>query len=132
MAIQTSSEAYSLPNTRSTMQGKMPSNEIFRESAALAKNAQPSSDLPLIVISHDPDLRNESLPVMSIELPMRHGGRCKRNSAIFQLAKHGSSRRGGGHYIQNDWPDVVIQAVHEMVEQRAPVSRSPHSRSTRH
>jgi hypothetical protein len=40
--------------------------------------------------------------------------------------------KGGGHYIQNDWPDVVIQAVHEMVEQRAPVSRSPHSRSTRH
>ncbi len=37
--------------------------ETFRESAALAKNAQLSSDLPLIVISHDPDLRDESLPV---------------------------------------------------------------------
>jgi pimeloyl-ACP methyl ester carboxylesterase len=37
--------------------------ETFRESAALAKNAQFSSDLPLIVVSHDPDLRDESLPV---------------------------------------------------------------------
>lgn len=47
------------------MLAKMPPNaRHFRESAALAKNAQLSSDLSLIVISHDPDLRDESLPVI--------------------------------------------------------------------
>jgi pimeloyl-ACP methyl ester carboxylesterase len=90
--------------------------ETFRESAALAKNAQLSSDLPLIVISHDPDLRDESLPV-NVDLATNAAWE-QMQEELSHLSVSGTRivAKGSGHYIQDDRPDVVIQTVHEMVE----------------
>jgi pimeloyl-ACP methyl ester carboxylesterase len=91
--------------------------ETFRESAALAKNAQLSNDLPLIVISHDPDLRDESLPV-NVDRDTNTAWE-QMQEELSNLSVSGTRivAKRSGHYIQNDRPDVVIRAVHEMVEQ---------------
>jgi pimeloyl-ACP methyl ester carboxylesterase len=90
--------------------------ETFRESAALARNTQFPSDLPLIVISHDPDLRNKSLP-LSVDRATNAAWE-QMQEELSQLSVSGTRivAKGSGHYIQDDRPDVVIQAVHEMVE----------------
>jgi pimeloyl-ACP methyl ester carboxylesterase len=91
--------------------------ETFRESAALAKNAQLSSDLSLIVISHD--LRDDSLPV-DVDRATNAAWE-QMQEELSHLSVNGTRivAKGSGHYIQNDRPDVVIQAVHEMVERGA-------------
>jgi pimeloyl-ACP methyl ester carboxylesterase len=90
--------------------------ETFRESAALAKNAHLSSDLPLIVISHDPDLRDESLPVSVDRATNAAWEQMQEELSHLSVSGTRIVAKGSGHYIQNDRPDVVIQAVHEMVE----------------
>ena len=90
--------------------------ETFRKSAALAKNAPLSSDLPLTVISHDPGLRDESLPV-NVDRATNAAWE-QMQEELSHLSGTGTRivAKGSGHYIQNDRPDVVIHAVHEMVD----------------
>jgi pimeloyl-ACP methyl ester carboxylesterase len=89
--------------------------ETFRESAALAKNAL-SEDLSLIVISHDPDLRDDSLPVYVDRATSAAWEQMQEELSHLSVNGTRIIAKGSGHYIQNDRPDVVIQAVHEMVE----------------
>lgn len=90
--------------------------ETFRESAALAKNAHPSRDLPLIVISHDPDLRDESLSVGVDRATNASWEQMQQEFSHLSINGTRIVAKGSGHYIQNDRPDIVIHAVHEMVE----------------
>ena len=87
----------------------------FRESAALAKDATIGPDIALIAVSHDPNLRDSELPVDMDEATNAAWERMQIE--LSQLSAHGSRviAAGSGHYIQNDRPDVVIQAVHEIV-----------------
>jgi pimeloyl-ACP methyl ester carboxylesterase len=90
--------------------------ETFRESAALAKNAQLSSDHPLIIISHDPDLRDESLPVDVDRATNAAWEQMQEELSHLSVSATRIVAKGSGHYIQNDRPYVVIEAVHEIVE----------------
>jgi pimeloyl-ACP methyl ester carboxylesterase len=90
--------------------------ETFRESGALAKNAQFPGDLSLIVISHDPDLRDESLPVNVDRATNAAWEQMQEELSHLSVGGTRIVAKGSGHYIQNDRPDVVIQAVHEMFE----------------
>ncbi len=90
--------------------------ETFRESAPRAKNVQFSRDLPLIVISHDPDLRDESLPVNVDRATSAAWEQMQEELRHLSASGTRIVAKGSGHYIQNDRPDVVILEVHEMVE----------------
>jgi hypothetical protein len=81
----------------------------------LAKDATIGPDIALIAVSHDPNLRDSELPVDMDEATNAAWERMQIE--LSQLSAHGSRviAAGSGHYIQNDRPDVVIQAVHEIV-----------------
>jgi pimeloyl-ACP methyl ester carboxylesterase len=90
--------------------------ETFRESAALAKSAHLSSGLSLIVISHDPALRDESLPVNVDRATNAAWEQMQEELTHLSVSGTRIVAKGSGHNIQNDRPDVVIQTVHGMVE----------------
>ncbi|MGA8271474.1 MAG: alpha/beta hydrolase [Candidatus Sulfotelmatobacter sp.] len=91
--------------------------KMFSESAAEADTAGSLGDLPLAVLTHDPDKPQPDLPA-DLEKPV--------NDAWQQMQEelaHLSTRsthviaKNSGHYIQFDRPELVIEAVHSVVDQ---------------
>src|ERR1700677_5002831 len=91
--------------------------KMFPESAAEAATAGSLGDLPLAVLTHDPDKPQPDLPA-DLEKPV--------NDAWQQMQEelaHLSTRsthviaKNSGHYIQLDRPDLVIEAVRHVVDQ---------------
>lgn len=87
------------------------------ESAAQVRATGSLGNMPLVVLSRDPDRAEPGLPA-SVAKPM--------NQAWEQMQEeltHLSSNRarviakGSGHYIQIDRPDLVIEAVDKVVQQ---------------
>jgi pimeloyl-ACP methyl ester carboxylesterase len=87
------------------------------ESAAQAANAGSLGDMPLVVLSHDPDVPQPDLPE-DLFKPMNDVW-----TQMQQELAHLSTRskrvvaKKSGHYIQLDRPDLVIEAVHDVVDQ---------------
>jgi hypothetical protein len=68
------------------------------------------------VISHDPSLRNSSL---SADVDRANNAAWEQmQEELSHLSAHGKLiiAKGSGHYIQNDRPDVVIEATHQIVD----------------
>src|ERR1700689_4317734 len=91
--------------------------KMFPESAAEAATAGSLGDLPLAVLTHDPDKPQPDLPA-DLEKPV--------NDAWQQMQEelaHLSTRsthviaKNSGHYIQLDRPDLVLEAVRHVVDQ---------------
>ena len=99
------------------------------ESAAQTASAGSLGDLPLVVLSHDPDLPQPDLPEdlvkptndawQQMQLELTH---------LSTRSKHVIAK-SSGHYIQLDRPDLVIDAVRGVVDQGrpGPVLTSPGS-----
>jgi pimeloyl-ACP methyl ester carboxylesterase len=92
---------------------------LFEESAEGARRAGPLGNIPLVVLSHDPE-KLYPAPGGSLrpdkELNPRWEG---LQSELAQLSTDSSRSiaTGSGHYIQYDRPDLVIEAVKKLVEQ---------------
>jgi pimeloyl-ACP methyl ester carboxylesterase len=91
--------------------------KMFPESAVEAATAGSLGDLPLAVLTHDPDKPQPDLPT-DLEKPV--------NDAWQQMQEelaHLSTRsthviaKNSGHYIQFDRPELVIEAVRNVVDQ---------------
>jgi len=102
----------------------------FPESAAETANAGSLSDLPLAVLSHDPDKPSSDLPP-ELAKPTNEAWE-KMQEELAHLSTRGTQTvaKNSAHYIQIDRPDVVIDAVRNVVEQArqaqpqsAPVNR---------
>ncbi|MGA8868112.1 MAG: alpha/beta hydrolase [Candidatus Sulfotelmatobacter sp.] len=87
------------------------------ESAAQTAACGPLGDLPLAVLSHDPDKPQPDLPEDLVK---------PTNDAWDQMQEelaHLSSRgtrtiaKGSSHYIQIDRPDVVVDAIRRVVDE---------------
>jgi len=89
----------------------------FRESAAQAGAAGSLGDLPLAVLSHDPDKPSAELPADLVK-PTNDAWE-KMQEDLGHLSTRGtqSIAKNSGHYIQMDRPDVVIDAVRSVVDQ---------------
>lgn len=91
--------------------------KAFSTSAAQTAATGPLGDIPLTVLSHDPDKLLGDLPANT--------GRAtndaweKMQEELVQLSSRGtqSIAKNSGHYIQIDRPELVISAVHTVVEQ---------------
>ncbi len=102
--------------------------KAISESAAQTAATGPFGDLPLAVLSSDPDLPEPDLPEDLV----------KPTSAAWQQMQielaHLSSRsthtiaKNSGHYIQLDRPDVVIEAVRKVVDQAREAQSAPGSK----
>jgi pimeloyl-ACP methyl ester carboxylesterase len=97
----------------------------FPESAAETASTGSLSDLPLAVLSHDPDKPSSDLPP-DLAKPTNAAWE-KMQEELAHLSTRGTRTvaKNSAHYIQIDRPDIVIDAVRNVVEQ----ARQAQSRS---
>jgi pimeloyl-ACP methyl ester carboxylesterase len=98
----------------------------FPESAAQAAVTGTLGDMPLAVLSHDPDKPSAELPP-DLAKPTNDAWE-NMQEELAHLSTRGTQMiaKNSGHYIQIDRPEIVIDAVHNVVEQaRAAQSAAP-------
>jgi pimeloyl-ACP methyl ester carboxylesterase len=91
--------------------------KAFSESAAQTAAASSLGDIPLAVLSHDPDKPSADLPA-DLARPTNDAWE-KMQEELARLSTRGSQTiaKNSSHYIQIDRPDIVIEAVRNVVEQ---------------
>ncbi len=96
----------------------------FSDSAAQTAATSALGDLPLAVLSHDPDKPSSELPPDLAKSTNDAWG--KMQVELSHLSTRGTQKiaKNSGHYIQIDRPDEVIEAIRNIVEQ-ARVAQSP-------
>jgi pimeloyl-ACP methyl ester carboxylesterase len=99
----------------------------FSESGAEVKRmAAKTMDIPVLVISHDPEYTDPDLPPYVNRDAERVWSEMQND--LTKISAKGSQviAARSGHYIQNDRPDVVIGAIHAMVgETQAAAPQQP-------
>jgi pimeloyl-ACP methyl ester carboxylesterase len=91
--------------------------KAFPESAAQAAATGPLGDIPLAVLSHDPDRPSADLPA-DLAKPTNEAWE-KMQEELAHLSTRGTQTiaRNSSHYIQIDRPDLVIEAIRGVVDQ---------------
>jgi pimeloyl-ACP methyl ester carboxylesterase len=87
------------------------------ESAAQTANSGSLGDIPLVVLSHDPDMPQPDLPEDLVK-PTNDAWR-QMQEELAHLSTRGRQviARHSGHYIQLERPELVIEAVHSVVDE---------------
>jgi len=87
------------------------------ESSAQTAAAGSLGDIPLVVLSHDPDKPSSELPP-DLAKPTNEAWE-KMQQELAQLSTRGTQLivKDSAHYIQIDRPDAVIEAVNKVVQQ---------------
>jgi len=91
--------------------------KAIAESAAQTNSAGSLGDMPLIVVSQDPDTPQYDLPEDLVRPTNDAWQQMQRELA--QLSTRGTqvTAKGSAHYIQLDRPDVVMEAVRKILDQ---------------
>jgi pimeloyl-ACP methyl ester carboxylesterase len=91
--------------------------KAFSESAAQAATTGPFGDMPLAVLSHDPDKPSAELPA-DLAKPTNDAWE-KMQEELAHLSTRGTQEiaKNSAHYIQIDRPEIVIAAVHRVVDE---------------
>jgi len=100
--------------------------KAFAQSAAETAATGSLGDLPLAVLSHDPDKPSSELPA-NLAKPTNEAWE-KMQEELAHLSSRGTQTiaRNSAHYIQIDRPDLVVEAVHTVLDQaRAQLSAPP-------
>jgi len=100
----------------------------FSDSAAQTAATGSLGDIPLVVLSHDPNKPSAELPA-EVAKPTNEAWE-KMQEELAHLSTHGtqSIAEGSSHYIQSDRPEVVIEAVRNVVEEVRGASEVPSNR----
>jgi pimeloyl-ACP methyl ester carboxylesterase len=103
--------------------------KAFPESAAQTAATTPLGDLPLTVLSHDPDKPSADLPA-DLAKPTNDVWE-KMQEELAHLSTRGTQliAKNSSHYIQIDRPDVVIDAVRSVVNQVRTLQPAPSPQS---
>lgn len=101
----------------------------FAESAAQTAATGSLGDLPLAVLSHDPDKPSADIPA-DLAKPTNEAWQ-KMQEELAHLSTRGTHEiaKNSSHYIQMDRPDLVIDAVRSVVEQVRAAQQSAPSKS---
>jgi pimeloyl-ACP methyl ester carboxylesterase len=86
------------------------------ESAAQTAASGSLGDLPLAVLSHDPDLPQPDLPEDLVKPLNDVWAQLQNELAGLSTRSTHVVAKNSGHYIQLDRPDLVIAAVHRILE----------------
>jgi hypothetical protein len=91
--------------------------KAFPESAAQTASTGSLGDMPLAVLSHDPDKPSAELPADIAKTT--NDAWEKMQEELARLSTRGTQviAKNSAHYIQIDRPDVVIDAVRSVVGQ---------------
>ncbi len=87
------------------------------ESAAQVATAGSLGDLPLVVLSHDPDKPQPDLPEDLVKPTNDAWQQMQEELAHLSTRSTHVIAKNSGHYIQLDQPEVVIEAVRQVVDQ---------------
>jgi len=89
----------------------------FPQSAAETAATGTLGNMPLAVLSHDPDKPSSELPA-DLAKPTNDAWE-KMQQELSHLSTRGTQTvaKGSAHYIQLDRPEIVIEHVHEVVDQ---------------
>ena len=103
---------------------------VSESSAQTAATPPLLGDMPLVVLSHDPEKPSSEF-APDLAKPVNEAWE-KMQEELAHLSTRGKQTivKNSAHYIQIDQPDAVIGAVHATVEQcrqSSAVSASPHS-----
>jgi pimeloyl-ACP methyl ester carboxylesterase len=88
----------------------------FPESAAQTATTGSLGDMPLAVLSHDPNTPQPDLPEDLVK-PTDVWQQMQAELALLSTRGNQVIAKNSGHYIQLDRPDVVIDTVRSMVDQ---------------
>lgn len=101
----------------------------FPESAAQTAATGSLGNMPLVVLSHDPQRRAGSFPA-GMAKPANEAWE-KMQEELMHLSTHGTQviATGSSHDIHLDRPDVVIEGVRTVVEQVRAAPSAPPSKS---
>ena len=99
--------------------------KAFPESAAQTAATGSFGAMPLAVLSHDPEKPSTELPA-DLAKPTNDAWE-KMQEELSHLSTRGtqSIAKNGAHYIQNDRPDAVIDAIRDVVQQTRQTAVSP-------
>jgi pimeloyl-ACP methyl ester carboxylesterase len=91
--------------------------KAFTESAQQTAATSSLGDMPLAVLSHDPDKPSAELPADLAK--QTNDAWEKMQEELAQLSTRGTQTvaKNSGHYIQIDRPEVVIEAVRSVADQ---------------
>ncbi len=91
--------------------------KAFAQSASQAADTGSLEDMPLAVLSHDPDKPSAELPA-DLAKPTNDAWE-KMQEELGHLSTRGTQTiaKNSGHYIQLDRPELVIDAVRSVVNQ---------------
>jgi pimeloyl-ACP methyl ester carboxylesterase len=100
--------------------------EAISESAAQTAPTGPFGDMPLIVLTHDPDVPRPDLPEDLVK-PTNDAWQ-QMQEELAHLSTNGRQviAKNSGHYIQLDRPDLVVDAVRDVVDQVRQAQPVPH------
>jgi len=91
--------------------------KAISQSASETANSGSLGDIPLVVLSHDPDTPQPDLPEELVKPTNDAWQRMQDELAhLSTMGKHVTAKNSG-HYIQLDRPDLVVDAVHSVVDQ---------------
>jgi pimeloyl-ACP methyl ester carboxylesterase len=107
-----------------TAKERMAEIKAFPESATQTAATGPFGDLPLAVLSHDPDKPSNDLPPDLAKSVNKLWKAMQEDLARLSTRSTPTVAKNSGHYIQIDRPDVVIDAVRNVVDQ----ARQAHSK----
>ncbi len=96
--------------------------KAISESAAQTATTGLLGDVPLVVLSHDPDMPQPDLPDDLVKPANDAWQQMQQELAHLSTTGKQVIAKNSGHYIQLDRPDLVIEAVHSVVDQ----ARQPH------
>jgi pimeloyl-ACP methyl ester carboxylesterase len=112
-----------------TLREKVAEEKALSESAAQAAATAALSDLPLAVLSHDPE--EHSVPGIAPDVMKSvEAAWSQLQEELAHLSTRGTRTiaKNSSHYIQMDRPDRVVEAVHAVLDEaRAKSSTSPPS-----
>jgi pimeloyl-ACP methyl ester carboxylesterase len=106
--------------------------KAFSESASQAAPTGLLGNLPLVVLSHDPDMPMPDIPA-DLEKPINDEWK-QMQDELSHLSTRGTHvvATKSGHYIQIDRPELVIEAVRNVVDQARQSSSAPQADLNKH
>jgi pimeloyl-ACP methyl ester carboxylesterase len=94
-------------------------------SAAQTADSGPLGDIPLVVLSHDPDMPQPDLPE-DLEKPTNDAWQhMQEELALLSTRGRQVIAKNSGHYIQLDRPDLLVDTVHSVVDQARQALQPP-------
>jgi len=91
--------------------------KAISESAAQTAATGNLGDMPLVVLSHDPDKPQPDLPEDLVKPTNDAWGKMQEELAHLSTKGTQTIAKNSGHYIQLDRPELVIEAIRNVVDQ---------------